>query len=464
MSRADGAVDEPVDELAVDPDRVLVYAEGWQSWSPTRVYGGGDPSPHPEAAWELAMRFREGHRGGVAQWAGEGLLVVDPGTGGPVRRYALAGDARDAVPTIHATLQGGRVQVVSSGAVEQQDFASTTAALTDFGAVFAARAGVERLRPAPRVWCSWYRHFEQVGVDDVREACRDLTRLEVPVDVVQLDDGWSRGLGEGLEPADGFDDLAALVDEVRASGRRAGIWLAPFAVGRDTSLAREHPDWLVGYAGYNWGQDMVALDLTHPAVRDLLHASVSRLVGLGIDYLKLDFTYAGAVAGRRHTGASPVAAYRAGLELVREAAGDDCFLLGCGAPVLPSVGVVDAMRVSPDTFHQGGEDGSRGLRGRPGAAARAWQQGRFWVNDADCLVARPDYSLREPWARTIEEYGGLRSCSDRLAELDDWGLRTTRRLLASAPGPVPFSDDVVTSGLSASRVPVSSGALEEGRP
>ena len=455
---------EPVDELVVDPERVVVYVEGWQSWSPTRTYRGDEPSPHPESAWELAMRFRTGHRGGPARWAGEGLLVVDPGTGGPVRRYALDGAARDEVPTIHATLHGDRLDVVSTGSVAQQDFTTMTASLTDFGDTFAARAGVGPLGRAPRVWCSWYRYFEQVTVDDVREAVRDLARLELPVEVVQLDDGWSRGLGEGLAPTNGFDDLAGVVDEIRTSGRRAGIWLAPFVVGRDTSLAREHPDWLAGYAGHNWGQDLVALDVTLPAVRDHLHASVSRLVGLGIDYLKLDFIYAAALPGRRHTGTGPVAAYRAGLELVREAAGDDCFLLGCGAPILPSVGLVDAMRVSPDTFHQGGEDGSRGLRGRPGAAARAWQQGRFWVNDADCLVARPDYTLREPWARTIEEYGGLRSCSDRLADLDEWGLRTTRRLLESAPGPTPFSDDTVAAGLAASRVPVHAGALEEGRP
>lgn len=453
-----------VDELPVDPEGVVVYAEGWQSWSPTRTYRADDPAPHPEAPWELAMRFRDGHRGGPGTWTGEGLLVVDPGTGGPVRRYAIAGDATVDVPTIRAVLRGDRVDVEASGPVEQRDFATTTAALTDFGAAFAGAAGVTALRPAPRVWCSWYQFFEQVRADDVREAVRDLGRLDLPVDVVQLDDGWSRGLGEGLVATNGFDDLAGVVDEVRSSGRRVGIWLAPFLVGRDTTLARDHPDWLVGYAGHNWGQDLAALDLTLPAVREHLHASVGRLVDLGVDYLKLDFVYAAAAPGARHLDVSPVAAYRAGLELVRDAAGADCFLLACGAPVLPSVGLVDAMRVSPDTFHEGGEDGSRGLRGRPGAAGRAWQQGRFWVNDADCLVARPSYALRETWARTIEDFGGLRSCSDRLADLDDWGLRTTRRLLETSPGHEPFPDHVVTAGLAASRVPVASGPLEEGRP
>ena len=69
--------------------------------------------------------------------------------------------------------------------------------------------------------------------------------------------------------------------------------------------------------------------------------------------------------------------------------GENAYLLGCGAPILPSVGLVDAMRVSPDTFHEGGEDGSQGLRGRMSLEARAWQHGRLWTTDPDCLVARP---------------------------------------------------------------------------
>jgi alpha-galactosidase len=40
---------------------------------------------------------------------------------------------------------------------------------------------------------------------------------------------------------------------------------------------------------------------------------------------------------------------------------------------------------------------------------------------------------REAWAETIRRFGGLRSSGDGLAELDDWGLETTRRLLVPSP-------------------------------
>ena len=102
------------------------------------------------------------------------------------------------------------------------------------------------------------------------------------------------------------------------------------------------------------------------------------------------------------------------------------------------------MRVSPDTFHEGGEDGSGGLRGLMPLAARAWQQGRLWVNDPDCVVARPTYSQRERWADSGRRYGGLRSFSDRVAELDEWGLATVRDLLADGGTPDPLPADSVT--------------------
>jgi alpha-galactosidase len=312
------------------------------------------------------------------------------------------------------------------------------AAVASYGDRFAAAGGALPLRRPPTVWCSWYRYFEQVTADDVLENLAALAEHELPAEVVLLDDGWSRGLGELLRPAPGFGPLEPVVRAVEDGGRRAGVWLAPFLVGADTTVAREHPEWLVGDAGRNWHQDLVGLDLTHPGVRDLLRSRLEPLVELGIRYFKLDFLYGGAVPGRRHSGEDPVAAYRSGLRLLREVVGDDAYLVACGAPILPSVGLVDGMRVSPDTFHEGGEDGSRGLRGLMPLAARAWQQGRFWVNDPDCLVARPSYRLREPWAEAVTRFGGLRSVSDRVAELDEWGLEVTRRLLTTGSSVEPF--------------------------
>ena len=434
-----------VDEVEVDPGRVRIYAEGWQSWSPTSWAPWG-VTHRPESALEHAMRFRQGTELPTSGVHAEGLMVVDPGTGAPVRSYGVV-DAVEQVASLRAALNGDLLTVASDGPVRALAHDGPVAALTAYGDAFARSAGVTGVRPPPRVWCSWYHYFEDVTAGDIEENASAFDDHGLTVDVVQIDDGWSHGVGEWLRPRDGFPDLARLVGDLRGAGRRVGIWLAPFFVGADSALARKHPEWLTLEAGHNWRHDMRGLDLTHPGVREYLHDAVRRLADLGIDYFKLDFLYAGAVPARRRDDVSGIAAYRSGLELLRDAAGPDAYLVGCGAPILPSVGLVDAMRVSPDTFHEGGEDGSRGLRGRMSLVARAWQQGRFWVNDPDCLVARPTYALREEWSRTVERFGGLPSCSDRVADLDQWGLVATRRLLDAAGTAAPFAGDVVATAL-----------------
>jgi alpha-galactosidase len=435
-----------VDEVPVDPVTARVYAEGWQSWSPASWYSLGATGHAPAEEWQHLMRFRPGVPVAPTGFQGEGLLAVDPGNGEPACLYATT-DLTD-VSTLHAELTGDVLVVASTGPVKTRTFtAGAEGLLASYGDELNAhsdQAG-QMIAAPPRVWCSWYRYFEDVTADDVTENLRAFDQHDLGVDVVQIDDGWSPGLGEGLAPSDTFGSLPALVEAIRATGRRVGIWVAPFLVGTDTTVAREHPDWLVGPAGRNWGQQLAGLDLTHPAVRDLLTGHFHRLVGLGVEYLKLDFLYGGAVPGHRYQDLDGVAAYRSGLELVRDVVGPDVYLVGCGAPLLPSVGLVDAMRVSPDTFHEGGEEGAGGLRGLMPMAARTWQQGRLWVNDPDCVVTRPAYTQRERWASAARRYGGLRSFSDRVAELDEWGLTTVRALLADGGTNEPFPPDEVTA-------------------
>ncbi len=435
-----------VDEVPVDPTMARIYAEGWQSWSPATWYPADATSQRPAEEWQHTMRFRPGTPIAPDSLQGEGLLVVDPGDGSDVRCYGTTSPLE--IPTLTATLVGDCLVVRSSGAVSSSAAADAESALAAYATTFAQRAGSTpaTAAPPPTVWCSWYRYFEEITAADVLENLRAIDEHDLVVDVIQVDDGWSPGLGEGLVVADRFGSLDAVVEQVRATGRRVGIWVAPFVVGARSTLATQHPHWVLGDAGRNWGDDLVGLDLTHPGVLDLLAETFTRLVDRGIDYFKLDFLYGGAVPGRRLEDMTGVEAYRSGMSLIREVVGPDALLVGCGAPILPSVGLVDAMRVSPDTFHEGGEDGSDGLRGLMPLAARAWQQGRFWVNDPDCLVARPSYAQRDRWADAVAAFGGLASFSDRVGDLDDHGLEQVRALLARGGTAEPFLAETIRMG------------------
>jgi len=435
-----------VDEVAVAPEVARVHESGWQSWSPTGTYPVVGASPRPQHDWQQLMRFRPGSAAPSTGFQSEGLLVLDDGRAGRTNLYAPAPTEGEVeVPTIRADQEGGRLVVSADGPVRTTAVEGNVAdALVAFGEEWAARSGARRVAEAPTVWCSWYHYFGAVTPGDIEENVAAMDRLHLPVDVVQVDDGWQAGIGDWGAWSESFRALPDLVQRILDSGRRAGIWVAPLTVGSGSRLAREHPDWLVGDGGRNWGQSLHGLDITHPEAAARLRDDLRALRDLGIDYVKLDFLYTGALPGRRHEDVSPVTAYRRGLELVREALGEETYLLGCGAPILPSVGLLDGMRVSADV-HKPDDDEPEAthLRGERAIRARAWQHGRFWVNDPDCLIARPTWPLRQRWAGIIERLGGLRSASDRIDALDDWGVETTRRLLSSAPPPLPLPRDLV---------------------
>ncbi len=422
-------------ELAVDPAHARVYEHGWQSWSPTTAYPVTATGFRPSRPELQIMCWRPERPGPPRGFQGEGLLAIDPGNGGPVR--VLAGcDMPGVVPSIRAELSKDGLVISTDGEVEESTGATIGAALAEWADGFAARSGVRRLRAAPTVWCSWYQYFGEVTEADIIENLDAIDLLDLPVEVIQIDDGWQAEVGDWLEPAPSFPSLTALVRGIRGAGRRAGVWIAPFVVGAHSRLARDHPDWLVSQAdaGHNWQQRLFALDVRRPGAAAYLREVFMTLCEGGFDYFKLDFLYAGALREQP---------YRDALELIRETVGPTAYLVGSGAPILLSVGLVDAMRVSPDIDKR--VDPVDGDMSRPSlhaattsVAGRGWQHGRFWINDPDCLLARPSISHRAAWATTIERYGGLRASGDRILDLDTWGLETTRRLLSTVPAPLPF--------------------------
>jgi alpha-galactosidase len=321
-------------------------------------------------------------------------------------------------------------------------------ALERWADMVARRAGVTEIPSLAPGWCTWYHYFTDVREEDVVENLAAMRRLDLGISLVQVDDGYQAEIGDWLERSPRFPHpLTELTGRIRADGRRAGIWVAPLLVGARSKLAAQHPEWLVGGAdaGHNWDQQLAALDVTHPGAASYLQDVFHSLAEWGFEFFKVDFMYAGALEGRRHADTNAVAAYREAVRLIREAVGPDATLLGCGAPILPSVGIYDAMRVSPDTGPlyepREGDLGSPSQRSAVlTGRARAFQHGRFWVNDPDCLIVRPDVERREDWAAHVERFGALRMSSDRLEALDGWGLETTRRLLRpSSPDPFDLS-------------------------
>ena len=121
-----------------------------------------------------------------------------------------------------------------------------------------------------------------------------------------------------------------------------------------------------------WGQksDMLyALDTTHPAAQQYLRQTYTTLVReWGVRFIKLDFMDSSAIEGfevpPRNTTA--LEALRMGLEVIRDAVGNDVILDKDGSPMLTPVGLVHTGRISADTSHsfQGTKTSASGIAAR----------------------------------------------------------------------------------------------------
>ena len=322
------------------------YWHGWQSWSlaywadSARFIPPGKPYIlHPLQIDPVYATHPRPH----GSWVG----AVELADGRIILLGALGTDA-------HVELNGGL-----KGTYDGQPgewlvaVGDERAVFADYARELAARLGSKTARPAPRVWCSWYSLYESI---DERELLNVLRHMgDLPFDVVQVDDGWQRRVGD-WEPNRKFPSgMQTMQERIRATDRHAGIWLAPLVAVRSSRLFHDHPDWFLrderGHlvsAGLNWGEPVHALDTTHPLVTQYLKDLIQKMRAWGYRYLKLDFLYAGALPGLRRENIPREQAYRHALHVMRDAMGDDAYFLACGAPIIPTLGLCDALRIGPD--------------------------------------------------------------------------------------------------------------------
>lgn len=347
--------------LQTAPTPRSYYRHGWQSWSlaawlpPTQNIPLQKPvslhpmqldpvyayNPNPNGSWVGAVEMDDGN-----------ILLLG----------SLGLEA-------HVALRDGALQGWYESVRKEKDsqhewfvgYGREAEVFARYAELLAARFGRVATSQAPRVWCSWYSLYNAIDEEILLDTLEKLGDL--PFDVFQLDDGWQVSIGDWQANQKFPSGMAALAKKIRATGRRAGLWLAPLLATPTSSIYRDHQDWLLKdadgklvSAGFNFGEQLYALDTSHPEALAFLAETIQQVRAWGYDYLKLDFLYAGALPGKRHVDLARESAYRHGLNVIREAMGADAYLLACGAPIVPSLGLCDAIRIGPDVANYWDKD------------------------------------------------------------------------------------------------------------
>ncbi|MFC2077120.1 alpha-galactosidase, partial [candidate division KSB1 bacterium] len=165
------------------------------------------------------------------------------------------------------------------------------------------------------------------------------------------------GAGNWSDTNDRFPSgLRVLAEQIKEAGYKPGLTLSPFLIDRSNRIFKEKPHWLIKDARENpkpivdWnGETAYALDTTQPSVQEWLKILFRTLTeDFGFDVFKIDNAYAAGVIGKRYDlRTNRFQAYRRGMEIIRDTIGPDRYLMAAGAPIGPSIGLVDIMETAP---------------------------------------------------------------------------------------------------------------------
>jgi PKD repeat protein len=310
--------------------------------------------------------------------------------------------------------------------------------------------------PTPIGWWSWTAYYFGLNEGSALTNANFLAeRLkDKGYQYFHIDEGYQYARGEyATTNADKFrHGMDWLERNVQDLGLTPGLWTAPFEVSERSWVYQNHKDWLVRNKG---GQAIHAgraaedretkkpldllfvLDATNPGAQRYLRQTYATLTrDWGIRYVKLDFMEDSAVEGiyyRPHTTA--LEAQRIGLQVIRDAVGDDVLLDKDGSPMLNPVGLVDAGRISVDTGHS--FEASK--EAAPGIAARFYMNRNFFISDPDAFGISRQFLLDEPW------HGGKRPITDDEAKV-------SIALSAVSGGMFEIGDDLPTLFLDPQRM------------
>jgi alpha-galactosidase len=454
------------------------FSNGWQSWS----YSG---------AYRSNQRMRRSRLGFLQE-----PMVINPGTPTFRRKglfssdfFGIVGDTRcnkglvmgflsqkQHFGTVTANLKKNpQIQIWANGDnVRLQPKASITTdwaiysicnlddpdPLSPYLEAVAEEHEISELSSPPAGWCSWYYYYQDISPDVLKKNVDVLSdfRNDLPLNLIQIDDGYQKEVGDWFDFNEKFPNgVKNIGKKIHNNGFTPGIWLAPFIVHPRSKLARDHPEWLLrkknkrlARAGFVWNALGKALDLTAPGALDNVIKVVDTAVhDWGFPYLKLDFLYAAALQGKYHDDTKTRAqVLRTGMEAIRDTAGEETALLGCGAPLGSMLGLVDIMRIGADVSgHWTPTYFSISIPFRkephmPSAEnsihnviTRSFLHNRWWVNDPDCLLVREESSLTleevQTLATVIALTGGSVILSDNMETLSEDRLRIAKALIPS---------------------------------
>jgi alpha-galactosidase len=324
------------------------------------------------------------------------------------------------------------------------------AQLENYGEAIRLLHNVRMPSAAPWGWWSWTAYYfglsQGTALSNAQWLSQNLKQLGF--DYFHIDDGYSYSDGEyttanaALFP----DGMRQLGHKICNLGLKFALWTAPFRVSQRAWVYEHHPEWLVHNAegkpiqiGFveSSRDPLYVLDATHPGAQEYLRDTYKTLTReWGVRYIKLDFMDDTAIEGFRYQpDVTALEAQRIGLQIIRDAVGNDVLLDKDGSAMLNTVGLTELGRTSADTGHSFEDE----KQDATGIAARYYMNNNFYVADPDAFMVAQHFVTDQTWPQ-----------SKTPLTLDEAEVSIT--LAAIAGGMFEIGDDLPTLGAEPDRL------------
>lgn len=437
-------------------ERETIFMNGYQSWTDSHERFASEREPSPSLspkAEELMNRFYLRRYGdydftqrpsGAGQFHGFTYCYFRLG-----KRYRLLASLseRSGYTVFYYNGRAGQMRIEKEcrglELTEEWnafDLTELTGGECEVFDAWFAQMGIPKPKGGPMTgYTSWYHHYQNISESIILEDLQGVLKSGQHMDIFQIDDGYESFVGDWLAVDEQKfpHGMESICETIHESGRKAGIWLAPFVCEKKSRCFREHPEWLVCdetgqpyCCGSNWSC-FYALDLTQEEVREYLREVFDCVLDQwGFDLVKLDFLYAACIL--------PTVTKTRGqlmceaMDFLRELVGDK-MILGCGVPLGAAFGKVDYCRIGCDV----GLDWDGARRDRKlhrervstknaigNTIYRRHLDGRAFWNDPDVYLLRDD-NIKLNWkqrfllAQINGLFGSLLFTSDNVGTYDE---------------------------------------------
>ncbi|OGC69311.1 hypothetical protein A2415_02955 [candidate division WWE3 bacterium RIFOXYC1_FULL_39_7] len=266
-------------------------------------------------------------------------------------------------------------------------------------------------------WCSWYAFFDKISEDIILKQADFISKnhAKIPLEYIIVDDGWAIwGDWKNFDKNKFPKGAKYLTQEIDKKGLKTGIWLAPFLVEKNSDIFKSHKDWLVSKEGFLaegfkvnplidrlWKYSRYILDIKKEPARQYLFDCLDELVEKnGFELLKLDFLYAPYFDPNLET--------REAGSLIHTFLKDvksrypEIHLNACGVPLACAAGVVDSVRIGPDTIAPpldntsiiGSYINSQKIKQAINTIEKRQWTSSLWICDPDVFVCRPSLKIK----------------------------------------------------------------------